>query len=385
VQLYRAAGRDCPDISYYMADLIRNKNDQQALRAATDETMVCMNLDSTQRTTAQQMAQAAASQVLNVGEQDTRVTLSVIKDVLRRLSAMPGQRTIILASPGFLAESTEAMTEKADILDRAVRTNVMISALDARGLYTTELDASQQGAYSASAQALISQYQHASALADEDVMAELADGTGGSYFHNNNDLNEGFKKIAAAPEYYYLLGFSPHNLKPDGTFHKLKISVVNAKGLSVEARRGYLSPKRTSSEEDNAKADIEDAVFSREEMHDFPVNLRTQFFKPGPADAKLTVLARVDVQHIHFKKLEGRNHDSLTIVSAVFDRNGNYVTGISKTLEMRLRDETLSKLSSGVTVKTSFDIKPGTYLVRLVVRDAEGQLMSAQNGAVDIP
>jgi len=30
-------------------------------------------------------------------------------------------------------------------------------------------------------------------------------------------------------------------------------------------------------------------------------------------------------------------------------------------------------------------VKPGSYLVRLVVRDGEGQLMSAENGAVEIP
>jgi len=42
-------------------------------------------------------------------------------------------------------------------------------------------------------------------------------------------------------------------------------------------------------------------------------------------------------------------------------------------------------LASGVTLKASFDVKPGSYLVRLVVRDAEAQLMSAENGAVEIP
>jgi len=53
---------------------------------------------------------------------------------------------------------------------------------------------------------------------------------------------------------------------------------------------------------------------------------------------------------------------------------------------MRLRDETLANgLGSGITIRTSFDVKPGTYLVRLVVRDAEGQLMAATNGAVQIP
>jgi hypothetical protein len=69
----------------------------------------------------------------------------------------------------------------------------------------------------------------------------------------------------------------------------------------------------------------------------------------------------------------------------LFDRNGNYITGMTKNLEMKLKDETLARLPSGITVKTNFDVKPGTYVVRLVVRDSEGQAMAAQNGAVEIP
>jgi hypothetical protein len=49
---------------------------------------------------------------------------------------------------------------------------------------------------------------------------------------------------------------------------------------------------------------------------------------------------------------------------------------------LRLKDETLERLGQGITVRTSFDVKPGTYLIRLVVRDAEGQKLSATNGAV---
>ena len=53
---------------------------------------------------------------------------------------------------------------------------------------------------------------------------------------------------------------------------------------------------------------------------------------------------------------------------------------------MRLKDETLAaRANTGITVRSTLDVKPGGYLIRLVVRDAEGQLMTAQNGAVDIP
>ncbi len=381
--LYQHVGRECPDLTYYWADLIVNKNDQQALSVATQETIVCMSLPTASG--AQQMAQAAAQREVSVGEQGTRVTLSVLKNAIRRMSAMPGQRLLVLASPGFLAQTSEAIDDKAEILDAAARANVMINTLNVRGLFTTNMDASQEGAYSSAMQQYISQYFSASATATEDVLAELAEGTGGTFFHNNNDLTEGFARVAAAPEVSYVLGFSPTVLKPDGSFHRLKVSVVNRKDMQIQARRGYYALKHASNAEEDAKADIHDAIFSRDEMHDIPLDLQTQFFKTGETSAKLTVLAKVDLRRLRFKKLDGRNNDELAVVSVLFDRNGNYITGMTKTVTMKLRDETLARLTSGVTVKTSFDVKPGAYVIRLVVRDAEGQAMAAQNGAVEIP
>jgi hypothetical protein len=55
-------------------------------------------------------------------------------------------------------------------------------------------------------------------------------------------------------------------------------------------------------------------------------------------------------------------------------------------IDFRLLEGTLEKrLNNGVTVKTTFDVKAGSYVVRLVVRDNEGQMMAAENGAVEIP
>jgi hypothetical protein len=237
-------------------------------------------------------------------------------------------------------------------------------------------------------------FASAIALADEETLADLAEGTGGTYFHNSNDLVEGFKRVAARPEYVYVLGFSPQNLKLDGRFHAVKVVVkpsVNESGtssgkVSLQARRGYYAPRQLTDPAETAKQEIEDALFSREELRDIPIEMHTQFFKPTERTARLAVLVRVDVKHIRFRKADGRNRNDLTVASGLFDRNGNLIAGNQKVLEMRLRDETLAKgLGSGITIKTSFDVKPGTYLVRLVVRDAEGQLMAATNGAVEIP
>jgi hypothetical protein len=127
-------------------------------------------------------------------------------------------------------------------------------------------------------------------------------------------------------------------------------------------------------------------LFSRDEWHDIPVELHTQFFKSSEEAAKLSVVARIDVRQLRFKKADGRNADVLTVVTGVFDRNGNFISATEKTLDFHLKDSTLSgQASSGITVKTPFDVTPGSYFVRIVVRDAEGQRMSALNAAVEIP
>jgi hypothetical protein len=297
---------------------------------------------------------------------------------------MPGQRSIIVVSPGFITLS-EHSSDKTDIMDRAIRANVLINALDARGLYTDMPDITRGGTNQTTTMVL-NQMDRESARAQADVLAELAAGTGATFFQNNNDLYEGFTRLASAPEYYYVLAFSPQNLKMDGSFHALKVTLKALKDTNVLGRRGYYAPKHLEDPTETAKREIEEALFSREEMTDIPVDLHTQFFKSGEDMARVSVLVKVDVKRLKFRKEEDRNRNDLVVVAALFDRNGVYVTGNQKKIEMRLKDETVEKrLDGGLTIRSSFDVKPGNYAVRLVVRDTEGQLMSAQNGVVEIP
>jgi VWFA-related protein len=237
--------RQCPNIDYYEADLISNKRDGGALEAAVQQTLACANLDpQTNRNVAESMVRSTASSTLAAGDQDVRVTLATIREFVRKTGTLPGQRTLVLLSPGFLTLTQEALTSKTQILDLAAQSSVTISAIDARGLYTTELGASERGPDSKIA--MQTGYESASHRAsvglNEDVMAELAEGSGGTYFHNSNDLEAGLRNLTVTPEYVYVLELSLDNLKPDGTYHRLKVRVDRA-GLQTQARRGYFAPK----------------------------------------------------------------------------------------------------------------------------------------------
>ena len=214
----------------------------------------------------------------------------------------------------------------------------------------------------------------------------MAGDTGGAFFHDNNDFAAGLKLLATQPEYIYVLGFAPQNLKFDGSYHKLKVVLKNGAGMEMEGRRGYFERNRLVNPAEEALTEIKEEFFSRDEMRELPVELRTQFFKTGDSKARLSILARIDAKHLHFRKAGGQNDDTLTVIGGVFDRNGDYVVGTQKIVDLKLKDQTLDSLpDSGIKVKTNLDVASGDYIVRLVVRDSEGQVMSALNGAVVIP
>jgi VWFA-related protein len=243
--IYRHNSKDCPNVDYYNADLIWNKRDEMTLRAAIEDTISCANLPHDRRAIdiAKNMVEQAAQRALSMGEETYRTDLGFIRLVISKMGALPGERILVLISPGFLTRSGEAMELASQVLNMAARGNVIINAIDSRGLYTTNLESSERSPGSALASIVQNQHRSVSMTADEGVMVDLADGSGGTYFHGHNDLEAGITKLFEVPGYVYLLSFSV--AKPNGNYHQLKVK-VNHDGLSVQARRGYVAVKSES-------------------------------------------------------------------------------------------------------------------------------------------
>jgi VWFA-related protein len=378
---------DCPDVSYYMADLIENRHDDQAFQVVVYDTLYCQFSNRSEMlTAAESVAHAAVMRALNAGDADSNYTYRLLEQVLRNLAGKPGERILLLASPGFLI--AQNFVDVNGILDRANRANIVINAMDARGLFAPGLggDIAQQTMGYPAMTELRATYRIAEESQQQYVLMDFAYGTGGTFFHNSNDLEGGLKLAGSVPEVSYVLGFSPQNQKMDGKYHAIKVTLAGKQKYDIQARRGYYAPKKLDDPREIEKQEIQEAVFSQDEILDLPLSLQTQYFKTGDTGARLSVVSHLDLKGIHFRKAEGRNYDNVTVATVVFDENGNYVTGGEKFVEMRLLDATYDKLShSGLTVKSSFEVKPGKYVVRQVVRDSEGAQMAARNGTVVIP
>ena len=377
----------CPPMTLDEAFMIAAAIDPSAMQVAIQDYMNCSGIspkDPGAAQTAGNIVSASAGRVLNIAETEEQRTYQSLEALIRRMSVLPGQRVIVMMSPGFFVLPSMHLPE-GEVIERATKENVVINTIDARGLWVSSVYDASTPATIASVSPLKTQ----SIMREEDThfapLADLADGTGGVYFHDRNDIDQGLLHAATEPEVSYVLGFTPQNLKLDGKYHNLKVTLVNKQKWALQARHGYFAPRGESNPEAVAKEEIQQAVFSQEEMRELPIECQAQFFK-GAEGVHLSVVTHVGTEELKFRKVDGRNQDTLTITTAIFDENGTMLTGLQRLLDLRLKDATLERVNkTGLNVKLSFDLQPGTFLVRTVVRDSEGAQMGAANRQVVIP
>jgi VWFA-related protein len=387
---------DCPNVSYDMAVEVGKGGKTISTSGAPDLSVSAAFMILYEQTLACApgldpkavglLVDSAVRRVLDEGEAENRNVYRELESVLRLLSSKPGERILLLSSSGFpVAELT---SESSALVDHANRSNIVINTIDARGLYTADLFGDISEPYTQPAQLA---GQAAGVGLDiqtekQFVLGDFAYGTGGRFFHNSNDLEGGLKQLGMVPDVSYVLGFSPQNQKMDGRFHTIKVTLTGKQKYAIQARRGYYAPKQIDDPQQAEKQEMQDAVFSRDEIYDLPLTLQTQYFKTGDTVARISVVSRLDIKSMRFRMVEGKHSDDVNFATAIFDNDGNYVIDGGKLVKLRLENDSFERLShSGLVVKSSFELKPGKYLIRQVVRDSEGAQMAARNGIVVIP
>lgn len=415
---------NCPDLSDYQAEEINQQNPDfsEAWQMALDEAVKrCKLLAVDDRSTASMQedspsavrAQSESAGIPNADNQlvnmirmmarkivfqtelQARANLSQLDSVVDYIAKMPGRKAIILVSPGFLAHGEQ--DELDGIVDHAIREQVVISSLDPRGLAPPkESDASHDyiPGRPGSAERLRSRRE----IAASDILAQLAQDTGGGYFHDNNDLKSGFDALSGS-SVYYILAFAPSNLKSDGKFHPLKVELATRqKGFELQARRGYFAPKNKGEAETEAirraafdsqmqtEQQIREAIASTTDIRQLPVTMNGKLSEGLNGSRDLSLITHVEAKALHFQKDGKLNSNTVTFAFAIFDAKGAMITSQTKDVRVGATDTQLSDLlRDGINMNIDFQLKPGTYRIREVVTESEEHHLTAISTRISIP
>jgi hypothetical protein len=202
-------------------------------------------------------------------------------------------------------------------IESAVRAQVVISGVDPRGVYIRN-DPDDPSTWTV---------PWGTSEMNERVnfMENVTSGTGGRFIRGNNDIEGALRRLDSAPEFVYVLGFSPSQVNTDDKYHPLKVALKHSRGLTIDARRGYYAASAGTETSSQLQREMEGAFFSIREMHDLAVALQLRSSHKSGASIVLTAIAQIDVSKLLFRKDDGSNRSDLKLAMGLFDPNGNLV------------------------------------------------------------
>ena len=318
-----------------------------------------------------------------------RLTLEVVERLLLSMQSVRGRKSLILVSQGFIYDPN--MDEFKRAVQASRRGNVAIYFLNVKGLDALPSDFSAEFGPAIDARdisAAFTETYEASAGSES-----LAVDTGGFIVRNTNDLGAGIRRIADETRAYYLLGYTSTNAKRDGRFRKIQVKLAR-KGLSLRARKGYYAPLEggLAAGKDKDKKGGPDPVLQAalDSPFDAPdIGLRMTAFVSDETmlgKAKTIVVAEVDLERFAFEQKDGRFAGTLEFLLVVAHRETGEFLRYDQAVDMKLLPATRERLrAQGFPIVRDFELAPGGYQAKLVVRDKVGGRVGTLVHNFDVP
>ncbi|MGH9451766.1 MAG: VWA domain-containing protein [Terriglobia bacterium] len=308
----------------------------------------------------------------NIFNTDDKLSaLESLADLLRRV---PGRKSVIHFSSGIEQTGVDNEAQLEATIDAANRADVSFYTLDARGLLAMPpggdaSSASPSGTAIYTADAVSSQIS--SLHSSRETLSTLATDTGGRMFHDLNNFAPAFKDVQEENSTYYLIGYAPSNTKADGRYRRIRVELVERRGLKVEARPGYYAPKNFHqfSTEDK-EAQLQQAMGSEMPFLDLPLAVQTAYFRQPDGHYYVVLAAKVPGSAIPFQQKSSSHRTQFDFAWRATDANGKVAGALRDTLPVKLNASTYQQVLKGnILYEGGIVLPPGTYKLKVVARE----------------
>ena len=214
---------------------------------------------------------------------------------------------------------------------------------------------------------------------NQEVLATLADGTGGFTIFNTNDLAGGLDRISKEGNEFYILGYVPRD-SPEGSCHTLKVK-MNTGGLNVRSRSGYCNVKP---ENPLAGKPVEKQLEARAaatgNSGSIHGNFESPYFYTGPNVARVNLAMEIPADTLKFEKDKGKFHSTINVLGIAYKPDGTVGAKFSDTIDLDLEKDQLKAFQKdSYHYQNQFDAVPGDYKLTIVLSgggDAFGKFES---------
>jgi len=313
--------------------------------------------------------------------------LFALRAVSKSLEKISEKKSLLYFSGGISRDGIENQASLRAAINAAVRANLAIYSVDTRGLQAiSPLGDASTGSLrgnSAFSGAALTNNMNAN-FASQEVMGTLSSDTGGKAFFDSNDFAPAFERVQRDTSAYYAIGFHSTNPARDGRYRKLTIK-INRPGVKIEYRPGYYAPAdfKHSGKEDRER-DLEEQLTSDLPATDMAVYLDAMYFKLDENRFYVPVSLIVPGSQIPFVKGGDKDKATLDIIGEVIDEVKRPIGHARETVKLNL-DPSLQARQKNIQYTTNFNLPPGKYHLKFVVRENQTGRMGSFEADITLP
>jgi VWFA-related protein len=313
------------------------------------------------------------------------VRLRALKTLAETLAPIEQKKAILYFSAGMTRSGEDNQVELRAAVNAAVRGNVAIYPVDARGLQAVvpggdASRASGRGVGLFSGQNVARQFQQLTA--SQGTLMTLAADTGGRAFTDTNDFGDAFKRVQRDLSAYYLIGYSSTNPSRDGRFRRIQVR-VDRRNTRVEARAGYYAERdfRNTNRRDR-EAQLEEQLTSAVSSTDLPLIVGTGVFRQGPDRFHVPIAVAIPGSAVPVP--DGATKVTIDLRGTINDEQGRSVGRLKETMEVPGGGgSTLA--GKQVLYQSDVVLPPGRFSVKVVVRENQSGLIGSFEAPILVP
>jgi VWFA-related protein len=357
------------------------------------------------REQAERMVRERAQWILKQTSDYSMGTLTSLESLVRGSAQFQGRKLVFFISDGFyLNDRNTGFADKLrQITDAALRSGVVIYAIDARGL-VGDTDASSNRADQVGK---LSRINSGELAASQDALNALASDTGGRALFNSGRFDAAVRDALAETSNYYRLAWKPEAPEQKaGAFRRVEVSVVGRPELTVRLPRGYMASlvkaqpapggaksaakpgggdAAAKSDAKSVEADFRAAFAAAVAKTELPTVLSTTYVDVPGKGPVLTSSVEVSTDALDYGA-DGRQPAAVDLVGVVWNDQGKPAGNFKTRLNVTpLPASAASGERPGVIYNQPTPLAPGLYQVKVAARDARGGQVGTAAQWIEIP
>jgi len=313
--------------------------------------------------------------------------LFALRAISKSLEKIGEKKSLLYFSGGISRDGIENQASLRAAVNAAVRANLAVYSVDTRGLQAVSpLGDASIGSLRGSAAyngASLTNNMNAN-FASQEVMSTLSTDTGGKAFFDSNDFAPAFAQVQKDSSSWYAIGFHSSNPARDGRYRKLSIK-INRPGIKLEYRPGYYAPSdfKHAGKEDRER-DLEEQLSSDLPATDMALYMDALYFRLDENRYFVPVSLVVPGSQIPFVKGGDKDKATLDIIGTVIDEVKRPIGHARETVKLNL-DASLGARQKNIQYTTSFNLPPGKYHLKFVVRENQTGRMGSFDAEISLP